>query len=204
MRLAKKVNSPIAPKLLTNLRYNVAGTLNGGAAGAAATVLYRANDCYDPEVASGGGQPRGFDQLMGLYDHGTVIGSKITIRAANTDATYAFLIGCAVMSGATALTAAVSDYMEQFSTRSIILSDSAGGQSVGIVSNSMSTKKYLSIGAVLSEKDLSFDNSSSPAEQIYYHLFISSVQPQDGSVVSFNVTIDYTVVFTEPRELAAS
>jgi len=38
----------------------------------------RANDLYDPEIALGGHQPRGFDEFMAIFDKFTVTGSNIS------------------------------------------------------------------------------------------------------------------------------
>lgn len=52
-------------------------------AGSAAAVSYyfSANSLFDPDRTGIGHQPMGFDQLMDLYDHFTVIGAKLTLKA---------------------------------------------------------------------------------------------------------------------------
>ena len=47
---------------------------------------FRANGMYDPEVAIGGHQPLGYDQLTALYDHWYVKSSRMTIQMAYCDA----------------------------------------------------------------------------------------------------------------------
>lgn len=43
--------------------------------------FFRANSLFNPDVSAGGHQPLGFDQIALSYDHYTVLGSKITVRA---------------------------------------------------------------------------------------------------------------------------
>lgn len=59
------------------LRYGVTNQGIGFAGGSVGSVVYNANSLYDPEVALGGGQPRGFDQMMALFDRYCVTGVKI-------------------------------------------------------------------------------------------------------------------------------
>lgn len=56
-------------------------SLDSTASGSATPTIhhFRANSLYDPDLSSSGHQPRGFDQHALLYDHYTVIGSKIKV-----------------------------------------------------------------------------------------------------------------------------
>jgi len=60
------------PILKAKLRYSCQFEANH-AAGAPNHYEFRANGMYDPEVAAGGHQPFGFDQLMARYQHFTVV-----------------------------------------------------------------------------------------------------------------------------------
>ena len=89
-RYSKKIKTSVIPigkipkqlsllgsKVKTKLRYVEYFTLNPAAAGLPATHVFSANGLYDPNITGVGHQPRGFDQLMALYDHYYVSRSKI-------------------------------------------------------------------------------------------------------------------------------
>lgn len=67
------------PKQLKNtLRY--AATFNLPCTlGAYAQHFFCANGLYDPDISGTGHQPRGFDNLMAIYNHYTVTSSRITV-----------------------------------------------------------------------------------------------------------------------------
>ncbi len=69
--------SPMALKFKATLLYTDEINLDPGVAGVAAYHSFRANDCFDPDETGVGHQPRGFDQIIPMYEHFTVIGSKM-------------------------------------------------------------------------------------------------------------------------------
>lgn len=83
-RLFPKYFADTPPRKYCKLRYVVTESITGPAVGAIVVRQYRANGMYDPEVAVGGHQPFGFDQLMGQYHHFTVIKSKCTLELMQT------------------------------------------------------------------------------------------------------------------------
>lgn len=56
------------------------------------TYTYRGNGCYDPDVAIGGHQPMGFDQMMQLYKRFYVAGSSIQVDFAGQYQTNAVFV----------------------------------------------------------------------------------------------------------------
>lgn len=56
-------------------------TLTSTAGALSSTYVYACNSVYDPYQAAGGAQPRGHDQLMALFRHYCVIGSKLVLFA---------------------------------------------------------------------------------------------------------------------------
>lgn len=167
------------------------------AAGLTGAYIFRANTCYDPNVTGAGHQPRGFDQLMALYDHGTVIGSKIDVGVFNTNAT--------------AVTAAVSlrdegtpsvtyDDILEVATCSWTIVSSLTASGVANLTQTCSPKNFLGRPNLMSEDDLRFSRSNDCTEQAFYHVYFG---PTDGGfdlgAVHCHVRIEYTVILSEPR-----
>lgn len=77
-RIVNKRPGIIADRYYTKLSYishqNITST------GGISVLDFRGNGPFDPEVAVGGGQPFGFDQLSALYNQVLVFGSKILIN----------------------------------------------------------------------------------------------------------------------------
>ncbi len=63
---ARSNKAPLPNSFYTKLRYTDSLTVQHSF-GNAGTYIFRANDCYDPDLTSTGHQPRGFDQFMSLY-----------------------------------------------------------------------------------------------------------------------------------------
>lgn len=77
----------IARKQKCFLRYADSVRLAGSIASkGTAITLYSANGMYDPQVALGGHQPRGFDQLAALYD-------EYQVRRATVEVTFSADVG---------------------------------------------------------------------------------------------------------------
>lgn len=74
----KMVSSNIPEYIKSTLRYADVTSIDPGVAGPA-VVIYRANSLYDPEVATGGDQPPGFDDYMRLYGRFTVLKARIKV-----------------------------------------------------------------------------------------------------------------------------
>lgn len=75
--------SPLPTKYTTKLVYSEEIAINAGA-GTTGQYVFSMNGMWDPDISGVGHQPRGFDQLLAMYDHFVVIGSKITVTVDNS------------------------------------------------------------------------------------------------------------------------
>jgi hypothetical protein len=163
---------------------------------------------YDPNTAVGGNQPYGFDQLMAMYDHYTVIGSKIIAKFASTATgdQENGLIGIALMDTPTALT----DWRQYVEKGNCVYSfiqpsGTAGPDSTAMLTMSFSPKKFLSRSHPMSDPQLKGTDSSNPTEQAYFHIFgISFTGVAAANAVFFHPVIEYISVFFEPKALTTS
>lgn len=195
--------APLAKKLYTKLRYSDSFSLDPPAATAVARV-WRANGMYDPDQTTVGHQPRGFDQLMALYEHFTVIGCKLTVtfaqQATGTDT--ANVVGVSLRSSNTAITS-LNDHMEyQYQKHRIV--NSQNGDGVQTIIYQCNPNKFLGRSKPLSDPDLKGSASSDPTEQAYFHIFAAGLDGANGGLCNVNATIDYLCVLTEPVNPAQS
>jgi hypothetical protein len=77
----KAVMTPLPSTQKVMLKYSdfLSFTPNG----APTNYIYSCNNLYDPNVTGVGHQPRGFDQLMALYDHFVVISAVAEVTFYN-------------------------------------------------------------------------------------------------------------------------
>jgi hypothetical protein len=97
-RIADSVGG-IPPDTVTNVGTNIVPTnfrttmpygytwLNATAIPGFYDWVIRGNSCYDPDFAIGGDTCYGFDQMMAVWTHYKVLGSKIKVTCVNLDGT---------------------------------------------------------------------------------------------------------------------
>ena len=135
------------------------------------THIYRANSLFDPDTGSEAHKPRGFTELMQMYNNYTVIACKIHIRfwsdiVTSSDTANGHVLAIVPSSSATAPTAAI-DFMENDRVRSAV---TARG---GSIHNSIT--HFVKVAPFLGYKDKMDDalqgtSTTSPSDQLYWHL----------------------------------
>ncbi len=167
------------------------------AAGGMGVQVFAANGMFDPDITGGGHQPRGFDNLMPLYNHYTVIGSKLTVSSANiaTQASGA-LLGVSLQD-TTLVLGNVNDYLEDYSSTNIF--GIASAESHITLSMDFSNKKFLGPNPLADDRKGTV--TSNPVESAFYHIYFAPVDVGiDLSIRSFLVVIDYIALLTEPNQ----
>lgn len=200
--------APMPNKFATKLRYVGQTTLNPGVAGIAGVHVINAIGLYDPDITGAGHQPRGFDELMSMYDHYQVIGSKITVTfSQNYGSTYNPLyIGIALKDDNTPYTD-VNDYLEGRNLISTILPAHYVNNpaTARTLVKTFSLRKFLSVTKAMSSNQYRGNSGANPNDSAYFHIFsapINSGADEPSFVINFR--IDFIVVFTEPRQPSAS
>lgn len=181
----------------TKLKYYSQAILNPGA-GTQAIQVFRANDLFDPDYTYTGHQPRGFDQLMPLYDHFVVVGSKITIKMAHPNES-PILLSVALKDSSTNESSA-EDYTEGRNCKYTIVPS----HERGTLTQTFSPKSFFTIRNPTDEKDLYGTITSSPTEQAFYHIACSAPDGVDVLGCTITAMIEYVVKFIEPKQPISS
>jgi len=196
-------NAPLPKKLkskfiYTSTIYNIAST-----AASPVTHVFSLNGLYDPEIAAGGNQPRGFDQLMLLYDHYVVIGVKARIDFVNASTTNPVYVYAAVRDSASVSTN-YRDYMEDAKTKWKILDTEGSGRGVNSMNMVCNPNKFLGRSKPMADPDLKGTVAANPTEQAYLHVGGLCTDLFTTSNIGVIVTLEYTAVLIEPKQVTAS
>lgn len=197
--LTSRSMAPLQPKLRALLKYEEEFTLNG----VLASQVFSANGVFDPNISGIGHQPRGLDQLFTLYDHCTVIGAKMTLRALNTSTTVTANVGVAITDGSGAFSNS-TDILEYRGSQIRTLSTLGSGKEQATVVYKLNPNKYLSISKPLSEDSVKNDVTQNPSEQIFFNIAQWNTQGGTSGNVDYVCLIEYDVIFTEPKQPVSS
>lgn len=177
--------------------------LNPGVGGAAAVHVFSCNGLYDPDISGVGHQPRGFDQLMELYDHYVVIAAKLTWHFGTTNASTYDQLACISVQDDTGTSADMRDNTER--AVSIIQAFPAGASGdTKSLSLGVNPNAFLGRGNPLSDSQLKGSSSANPSEQAFFHCAVAPLQAVDAATVNSYVVIEYTAIFIEPKDVALS
>jgi len=171
-------------------------------AGTPSYYYFSCNGMYDPNITGTGHQPLYFDQMTVLYDHYTVIGSKITYRIVQTDLTTKAVHISLFLNDETGLTAnSLQAISEQSSGVTRLIPQ-------GSTSETFLTKKWSAKatfgGSVLGNDLLAGNASSNPQEQTYFTLGVQCPDLTSAASLIINVEIDYIAVWDELADVNSS
>jgi len=197
-----RVNLPLRNSFQTKLRYSSEVSLDA-AIGTPATWQFRANDLYDPDYSGVGHQPYGTDQLFAMYDHAVVTAARITVHCANT---YTYPIWLALkVSDSVSYSSTVDKLLEQPFVRAQLKLNQSGSVSTPL-NHSVDVAKFLGISrqGLLSGPDYRCSASNSPAEVVYFQLYVEGQGSDNPTAVIAHVLIEFDAVFVEPKTLVDS
>lgn len=199
-----RYNNPVPKTWKFNLRYFENHlSINPGVGGTSDEYVFSANGLYDPNISGTGHQPLGFDQLMAMYDHYTVIASSITVFARNADATYGQFMGVRASDNATE-SVDPEEIVENGRCAYRPLNQGGQANDQCTVNYGLNVSKFMGRPNIMSEDELRGSISANPADQCYFKVFGFPDQAVDSGTIVFAVQIDYVAVFTEPKLLSTS
>lgn len=195
-------NSPLSRTLKCNFKFSENRNLVSAGA-VPASYVYSLNGLYDPNITGTGAQPRGFDQLMQLYDHYCVIAVRVRIDWSNNLTGNPTHVIAAIRDGSTTSSSLV-DYVETGNTKFTTLGTEGGGNNVKSMYINVNPNKFLGRSKPLSDPNLKGTTSNNPNEQAY--LIIAAVNTDEFTNTNINalVTLEYTAVLFEPKVLTQS
>lgn len=164
--------------------------------------VFSLNGLYDTDITGGGHQPMYFDQFMAIYNHYTVIGSKIKLTAAALQSNTVPAVCCLWPNDDSTITpGGVNARVEQSGNKHILVGST--GDSVREMTLGFSAKKVFG-GDPLAQEKLQGDASNNPSDG--YFAVVSTVAADGVSTVSvtYQVDLEYIVVFDELKDIGTS
>lgn len=178
-----------------------------GATGAISTYVFSANGLFDPDITGTGHQPAYFDKMTAIYNHYTVLSSKISVTMMCMPANAAESIEVCLNQGDTASSSfsTLANCREQPYCSFVLVPGSISTAVVSIPPNSnkigLGFNAFKVFGSrALSDPNLRGDSSSNPTEQNYYYLSHQDANLAKSAQLSYMVTIDYVAEWTELRQ----
>lgn len=164
---------------------------------------FKANGLYDPDVAVGGHQPYGFDQLMNVYNNYTVLGSKITVTLCPTSTWNSYGIGVKTSDLATLLSLTPTVIQEQPGYRYRLFTNGPASP-IPRVTGVFSAKKFLG-NKIKYNDNYTGTTVTDPQDVWYYHVLLwCPITTTDLGTTTLNIRIDYTAKFFSANELNQS
>lgn len=177
------------------------------------SVAYSANGMYDPEVLTGMGQfqPKGFDEMMNIYQHYRVLGAKATIHCVASDQreNMGILFGVKLSDQPSTLVA--RSFEDLYETRGLIkrlLQVNNPGSSFTRSQKAVckySAKKTHGKGFEITNRNQG-TSASNPTEGSFFEVVLCPLAGNTTTVqtVPFIITIDYIVKYSERKALERS
>lgn len=215
-------------EMSTTLRYvdtfDLAPTTN-----AAVGFSMLANGMFDPQVAVGGHQPRGFDEYMAQYTKFTVTASKVSVtfsfrgydgpppgvvnstgapvQQVEMDEDYIASCPsciCLIHKATQAnVSADIEAFQEQDRTKWVTITPQGEARTV---STGLTSREFFGKDFLVGSDGYTGDVGADPTNLLYYHIMAG--KNDDGAAkavqVRANVIIEYKCTFTEPKQLGAS
>lgn len=198
--LGQSLRAPLGKSFKGLVRYvdkNV--QLNPGVGGVPVNHVFSMNGLYDPDITSTGHSVSFFTQMMQLYDHYTVIGSRARVSFSNTDTSYQQLVALQLKDTNTTDTV-TNEILEQGGVIWRTLGAHGSGQAVKDLVIKCSPSKFFGRNVMSGDK-YQGTSTSNPSDQVFLHIHAGPLEAADTDIIDATVEIEYIVVFTEPKQI---
>lgn len=198
--IGKQVNHAFPRMMKFTHRYVEVLSLTS-TAGVPNVLTMSCNGMFDPNYTGGGRQPMAFDNLTALYDHYTVIGSKIRVKCTPVSTTNpASYLGIYLNDDTTVTPSNAASFLANTASFSIL---PTGGSLTKTLSAKWSARKMFG-KSVLENPNLRGDASANPTEATYWTIFFGALDEASNTGAAFTVDIEYIAIWTEPKDINLS
>lgn len=196
------VSLPYPNKMRFNTRYVESSVVLNPGAGVADTHIFQLNGLYDPDISGVGHQPIGFDQVMTMYDHYTVIGARAKVFIQNGENSIEQLVCCRI-ADSSVVSGDIQNAIENGNCRWTNLGIKGSSRDCASLTIGFSAKKFFS-RSPLTSSNLQGNVSSNPSEGAYLHIMCQGLNSKDAGSTYVSVVIEYACILTEPKLLTSS
>lgn len=201
--------SPTPHRMLAKLRYDEYIELDGGLVAVADKRIFRTNSVFDPDFSTTGFQPYGFDQWSAFYDRYTVIGCKIRVTFVNnqlglddTSAPRFPYVCCIAHLDESVGLADIREYT--MSTQNVNGVLTGADDKVELLMN-VNPNKFMGVSGPVGNPSVTAPTNTNPTKMSYLHVAAGVVSGTvDGPQIRAYVQLEYSVVFTNPKQLGKS
>lgn len=177
---------------------NLVGTTGGNG-----NYFFSCNGMYDPNVTGTGHQTLYFDQMAAVYNHYTVIGSKITITPVPFTATSeSWIMSLCQNDDAAVTTATPTGQAEIAGSKYMIVPANFSGVPLSL-SDNWSAKKTFG-GSVLGNDNLQGTSGANPTEVTNWLISIRATDSVSTVSCYVKVEIEYIAIWEELKDIAQS
>jgi hypothetical protein len=188
-------------KFYGKIRYGAAALTFSSTTAQVGSYVFSANGCFDPNITGGALAPAGFSNLMQLYEHYTVYRSRITVIFTNNSTTPT-MVGIALKPD-TGFYSDPNNMLELPYEQCVQLEGANVYGASKTINMTANLSKYFGENVLRTTSLYRGDAVSNPTEQAYFHCMAYGLKGGSAEVF-MTVKIEYSAMFTEPRELPAS
>jgi len=198
------IPKPLSNNLLANMqkvsfKYSDFFSINP-AIGTFANYVFSANGMFDPNITGVGHQPRGFDQLLSLFDHYVVVSSTATVKVLeNTGSNDTNHWMALTLQDTPTVFGTVTDIFENRNVDWDPIYTGSRERPLKLsFSNSFLGRKGIE------DPELKGSRTLNPTEQAFYHVYYGTDGGDDAGATTFRIDIVYDAMLIEPRNPAQS
>lgn len=193
-RKKRKKKTLLGNRFQAKLRYWGFNTLTP-TLGILQSQICTANGMFDPDITQVGHQPRGFDQIMPLYDHFAVTSSRITVKFSMQAGQPPLVCSIVLKDTATVITSGTAVLED----RNRVYGWCTPEEPLTL-SYSFNAKSFLGANPI-HEKDLQGGIAANPDEKAYFHIYMFDLNAHAYTQpITVLYTIDYDATFIEPKQ----
>lgn len=190
-------------KKVVKLRYSGMYTVTG-TAGTFGTKVFNINNLYSPDPSVPTAQPRGFDNMSGIYSKYCVIGVKASARF-NVGSNSGFVVGSLVSLASTP--PVTLTYRELLENPDYVTGWTGADINKGTntFTRAINPNKYLDIKDPIGpDSTVSAATSAGPANPVYLQWSYTAANPSEALAANVVYTLDFIAVFYNPYNLNPS